>query len=484
MNLQKFNTVELMTSAPVGSLIIKNAIPTIITMMVTAIYNTADTFFVSRLGTSASGAVGVIFSLMTIIQACGFMIGMGAGSITSRALGSGNSSKAQTVVSTAIVCVFSLGVFLAVLGTVFNHSLVRCLGATETILPFAVDYARFIILGTPFMMSAFAMNNLLRFQGKAAFSMIGMVIGGVLNMVLDPIFIFVFDMGISGAAVATVISQITSFSILLSMFFFNPLVVKFSPRAISRKFSVYWDIVTTGLPSLFRQGTTSVSTIFMNLGAAKFGAMMGGFNMSGAQTADAAVAGMSISNRICMLLMAVAIGFGQGFQPVCGINLGAKKYHRVKQAVAFLIKCTAIVMAVLGAFVFIFAPQIAASFREDPAVIKVASSALRLSCLVLPFHSVIFGTNMLLQTAGEKLSAIILSSLRQGIVFIPVILALPRLILVFGGEPIIGIMATPALSDLISALITLPFLIFYLKRITSQINSGKTGKTGKSGKGH
>lgn len=462
---QNFNTLEVMTCAPVGPLIIKNAIPTIITMMVTAIYNTADTFFVSRLGTSASGAVGVIFSLMTMIQACGFMIGMGAGAITSRAIGSGDKAKAQTLVSTAIVCVFSMGLFLAVLGTVFNRPLVRMLGATETILPFAVDYARFIILGIPFMMSAFAMNNLLRFQGKAAFSMIGMVSGGILNMILDPLFIFGLDLGISGAAIATIISQIISFSILLSMFFFNPLVVRFSLKAVARKFSVYFDIITTGLPSLFRQGTTSISTIFMNLGAAKYGAMMAGFDLSPAQTADAAVAGMSISNRICLLLMAVAIGFGQGFQPVCGINLGAKKYDRVKEAVAFLIKGTALAMAVLGAFVFAFAPRIAASFRDDPAVIKVASSALRMSCCVLPFHSLLFGSTMLLQTAGEKLSATILSSLRQGLVFVPLILLMPHLVVFFGLEPVAGIMATPALSDLISAFITLPFLITYLKKL-------------------
>lgn len=465
MNSHSFNTVELMLSRPVGSLIIKNAIPTIITMMVSAIYNTADTFFVSQLGTSASGAVGVIFSLMTMIQAGGFMIGMGAGSITSRALGSGNRQKAQTFVSTAIVCVFSLGLIFSILGTIFNKPLVRLLGATDTIFPFALDYARFIIFGCPFMMSAFAMNNLLRFQGKAAFSMIGMVTGGILNMLLDPLFIFVFKMGISGAAIATLISQITSFFILLSMFFFNPQVVKFNIKSVAKKFSVYFDIVTTGLPSLFRQGTTSVSAIFMNIGAAKYGALMSGFALTAAQTADAAVAGMSISNRICQLLMAVAIGLGQGFQPVCGINLGAKKYDRVKQAVAFLIKGTSLAMAVLGTVVFIFAPQIAHSFRDDEAVIKVASIALRMSCCILAFHSIIFGSTMLLQTAGEKLSATVLSSLRQGIVFVPMILCLPYAVQFFGFEPIAGIMLTPALSDLLSAFITLPFLIKYLKKL-------------------
>lgn len=460
-----FNTVDLMLSKPVGPLIIKNAIPTIIIMMVSAIYNTADTFFVSQLGTSASGAVGVVFSLMTLIQAGGFLIGMGSGSILSRALGSGDIKKAQTLVSTAIVTVFSLGIVFSVFGTIFNVQLVRGLGATQTILPYAIDYARYIILGCPFMMASFAMNNLLRFEGKASLSMFGMVSGGVLNMLLDPLFIFVFKMGISGAAIATLLSQIASFIILFSIHAFNKSVVNFSLKSVSKKLSVYADIVTTGLPSLFRQGSTSVSNIFMNMGAAKYGALMVGFALTSAQTADAAVAGMSISNKICQLIMSVAIGLGQGFQPVCGINLGAKKYDRVKSSISFLIKIITACMFVLGLAVFIFAPQIARTFRDDEAVIKVASLALRMSCCILPFHSLIFGTSMLLQTAGAKVSATVLSSLRQGIVFIPLIFILPYACTLFRAAPIYGIMLTPALSDLISAFIMLPYLIKYVKKL-------------------
>lgn len=463
--IEKKNTVEIMTQEAVGPLIIKNAIPTIITMMVTAIYNTADTFFVSKLGTSASGAVGIIFSLMTMIQAGGFMIGMGAGSITSRALGGGNLKKASTVVSCAIVFAFCLGLIFSVLGIVFNNALVRSLGATPTILPYALDYSHYIILACPFMMTAFVMNNLLRFQGKAAFSMIGMVSGGLLNMFLDPLFIFTLNLGISGAAIATLISQVVSFSILLSVFLLKKSPVEFNLKHLSKKVSVYIDIVTTGLPSFFRQGMASVSAIFMNIGAARYGAMMFFAGMSSAQTADAAVAGMSISNRICMLLMAVAIGLGQGFQPVCGINLGAKKYDRVRQSVSFFVKTTTIAMFVLGATVFVFAQEISAIFRDDIAVIKVSSTALRYSACILPFHSIIFGTNMLLQVAGVKISATILSSLRQGIVFVPLIILLPHLLSFFGAPPIFGIMATPALSDLISALIALPFMTGFLQKL-------------------
>ena len=454
----KKNTVEIMTQEAVGPLIIKNAIPTIITMMVTALYNTADTFFVSRLGTSASGAVGIIFSLMTMIQAGGFMIGMGSGSITSRALGSGEPKKASTFVSTAIIFAFCLGLFFSAFGLVFNAKLVRFLGATPTILPYAVDYAHYIILACPFMMASFVMNNLLRFQGKAAFSMLGMASGGILNIFLDPLFIFVFGLGISGAAIATLISQIASFCILLSVFLLKKSPVEFNLAHLSKKLSVYLDILTTGLPSFFRQGMASLSGIFMNIGAAKYGAFMIFEGMNAAQTADAAVAGMSIANRVCMLLLAVAIGLGQGFQPVCGINLGAKKYDRVKESVRFFVKMTAFAMLVLGCAVFVFSEQIAQIFRDDAAVIKVASISLKFSACILPFHSIIFGTNMLLQVAGVKISATVLSSLRQGIVFVPLIIMLPYIATFFGAPAIFGIMATPALSDFISALIAFPFM--------------------------
>lgn len=471
MNNSGSDTVHEMTTEPVGRLIIRFAVPTIVTMMVTAIYNTADTFFVSQIGTSASGAVGVIFSLMTMIQAGGFMIGMGSGSITSRALGSGDTKKASQYCSTALVFAFTLGLCCTIAGTIFNEQLIRSLGATDTILPYAQSYGRYILLACPFMMSAFVMNNQLRFQGKAFFSMIGMVSGGLLNLLLDPLFIFVFKMGISGAAIATLISQFTSFCILSSMFIFKKSAVEFHFASIARKVSVYTDIITTGLPSLFRQGMSSVSAIFMNIGAAKYGALLTGFTLSAgtimtsAQTADAAVAAMSISNRICMLLMSVAIGLGQGFQPVCGMNLGAKKYDRVRQAVSFLVKVTSVVMLILGGIVFATAPSIARSFRDDPAVIYVAVTALRFSCCVLPFHSLIFGTNMLLQVAGVKVKATILSSMRQGIVFVPVILLMPVLTQWAGAGGILGIQLTPAISDLISALVALPFMLGFLKNL-------------------
>lgn len=480
MKKEFVDSVDAMTSKPVGHLILKNAVPTIITMMVTAFYNTADTFFVSQLGTSASGAVGIIFTLMSLIQAVGFMIGMGSGAITSRALGSGDLKKAGTYCSTAMFSAFLFGCVFAVLGMIFNEKLVKLLGATETILPYAKDYAKYIVLASPFMMSSFVMNNQLRFQGRAAFSMIGMVTGGLLNCVLDPLFIFVFDLGISGAAVATFFSQIVSFAILLSMFIFKKSAAEFSFKNISRSAGTYGDIITTGLPSLFRQGTASVSGIVMNLSAAKYGALLfsggmfafsGGFDFSAFPqelSADAAVAGMSIANRIFMMLLAVAIGLGQGFQPVVGINLGAKKYSRVKEAVSFLLKTTSVIMIFLGITVFLSAEKIAAAFRDDSLVVAIASTAMRAQAVVLPFHSLIFGTNMLLQVAGVKKTATVLSSMRQGIVFFPCIFILPELFELAGICGILGVQLTPAVSDLVSALVALPFLLKFLNSLKEE----------------
>ena len=458
-------SLNRMLTEPVGTLIIKNAVPTIITMMVTAIYNTADTFFVSRLGTSASGAVGVIFSLMVLMQACAFTIGMGSGSITSRALGAEDFKKANTVCSSAIFTAFFIGVLFSIFGNLFREGLVRHLGSTPTILPYALDYARYILFGAPFIITSFAMNNLLRFQGRAAFSMIGMISGGILNMILDPIFIFVFDLGISGAAIATLISQIVSFLILLSIFIRKKSLAELSPRHISKKLRIYIDFLTTGLPSLFRQGMAALSGIFLNKQAAFYGALTLTLTASSAIAADSAVAGMAITNRVDKLLLSIAIGLGQGFQPVCGINYGAGKISRVREAYSFLVKVSAFIMTICAMVVFIFAPQIVRIFRDDEAVVAVGALALRAQALVLPLHSLIFGTNMLLQVAGEKKSATFLSSMRQGIFFVPCIFILPHIMNFFGFEAILGVQLTQAICDLLAAICSLPFIVRFFKKL-------------------
>ncbi len=434
-----------MTTAPVGHLIIRMAIPTIISMMITAIYNMADTFFVSQLGTSASGAVGINFSIMTIIQALGFTIGMGSGSLTSRALGAKDYDRANMYCSSAIFFTFTMGIILGTIGLIFQKPLVTMLGATPTIQPYAEAYARYILIGVPFMCTTFVMNNQLRFQGKAALSMVGLTFGGILNIGLDPLFIFVFKLGISGAAIATLLSQCVSFSLLLSVFLRKKSVAELSLSHLSRSGQTYKKIVKNGLPSLFRQGMATISSILLNVAAGSYG--------------DAAVAGMSITNRVFMFLMSIAIGIGQGFQPVCGMNFGAGNFARVKQAFFFMIKATFGVMSAFGLFFVIFAPQIVAAFRNDPDVISVGALAMRCQCSSLPFHALIFGTNMMLQTTGEAKAATFLSSLRQGLYFIPLILILPRVI------GITGVQVSQAISDLLTSATSIPFAVAFFHKM-------------------
>jgi len=464
------DTVSKMTSAPVGPLIISLAIPTVISMVVTNIYNSADTYFVSKLGDSASGAVGIIFSIMAGIQAIGFTIGMGSGSIVSRLIGSRQNDRANIYSSSGLAFSFSLGLVFAILGITFQDQIITSLGATDTILPYARDYAKYIFIGTPFIATSFVMNNQLRFQGKAILGMTGLATGGIINIFLDPLFIFGLNMGISGAAIATLCSQCISFSILISMFIRRKTITTLSPSFIAKNFHVYKEIFTTGLPSLFRQGLGSLSVIFLNTQARYYGALDENIlklvwdpelTVSEIQNAasDATIAAMAITNRFFMLLMSVAIGLGQGYQPVCGMNYGAQKYDRVRDALKFLIKIVSIIMTVFSVTVLIFAPQIASFFRDSEAVIYVAKTAMRVQAIALPFHSIIFGTNMTLQTTGHKKTASLTSSFKQGLFFLPLLFILPY----FFGVP--GIQFTQGIADILSVVFTVPFLIHFLRKI-------------------
>jgi putative MATE family efflux protein len=440
--------VQEMTTIPVGRLILRLAIPTIVSMMVTSLYNMADTFFVSQLGTSASGAVGIIFSIMAIIQAIGFTIGMGSGSLLSRSLGAQNKKQADEFGSSAFFLSLLFGTILAVTGLIFQDSLIVKLGATPTILPYARDYARYILLGCPFMCTAFVLNNNLRFQGKAALSMIGLTTGGILNILLDPLFIFVFHWGISGAAIATLISQCVSFFILLSFFISGKTVTTLSPARCARSIPVYLNIIKNGLPSLFRQGTAAIAAVLLNIAAGAYG--------------DAVVAGMSITNRIFMFLLAIALGIGQGFQPVCAMNYGAGRFDRVRQAFSFTVRLSAVIMSASAVICFIFAPEIIRAFRNDAEVISVGILAIRLQCCALPLHAFLFGSNMMLQTTGQSRQATFLSSLRQGLFFLPLIIILPRII------GITGIQVTQMTSDILSFIVTVPITMRFFKKIQQE----------------
>lgn len=435
-----------MTTGPVSRLILSLAVPTIISMLVTSVYNMADTYFVSKLGTSATGAVGIVFSLMAMVQAVGFSLGMGAGSNISRLLGKKENDRANIVGSSAFFCALTFGLFLTALGLFFLNGLMRILGSTPTILPFARDYAHYILLGAPVMCASFVLNNILRSQGRAALAMIGITFGGVLNIALDPIFIFVFHMGISGAAIATLISQCSGFCILLSFFVLKKSIVRLSVRSVSRAPEVYWTIIKTGFPSFCRQGLASAATVALNVNAALYG--------------DAAVAAMSVVGRIFMFILSLMLGFGQGFQPVVGYNYGAAEYGRVKAAFRFTLAVGVGMLGVMALIGFFAAPEIIALFREnDVEVISIGAFAFRAQCLELPVQPLIVVTNMLLQSTGKNWQATLTATMRQGIFFLPLISVLPR---IWG---LAGVQVTQPVSDFCTALCCIPFLLFFFREL-------------------
>lgn len=444
-----------MTESPVPSLIMKLAAPTIISMLVSSIYNMADTYFVSRLGTSAAGAVGVVFSVMAIIQAVGFTIGMGGGVIMSRQLGAKENGKAACSASTAFFFALALGILLAFTGVLFNKPLMRLLGATGTILPYAQSYAAYIFLGAPFMCTSFVMNNLLRSEGKAAFAMVGITAGGVLNIVLDPLFIFTFDLGTAGAAIATSVSQAISFLILLAFFMRGKSNVRINIRRVSLKGKLYLDIVKMGLPSLSRQGLASLAAVALNVSAAVFG--------------DAAVAAMSITSRITFFIFSALLGFGQGFQPVCSFNWGARRYGRVYEAVRFTAAVGTILMIIMPGICFIFSSFLLQCFiSDDVQVIEMGSLALRAQCFALAFQGICVTTNMALQSTSHYGKATFLALCRQGIFFIPVVLILPRII------GLNGVLFAQSISDILTFFVSIFFFISFLKEVKAKASG--TGK--------
>ncbi len=437
-----------MTQKPVSSLILSLAVPTIISMLVSALYNTADTFFVSKISTSASAAVGIVFSVMAIIQAVGFTLGMGSGSLISRMLGAKDADSATKIGSSAFFTSLILGAVLALLGLLFIEPLVYLLGATDTIYPYAKDYIMYILLGAPFMCASYVLNNILRSQGKAAFSMIGLTIGGFINIALDPLFIFTFGLGTKGAAIATLISQIISFTILLSFFVRKKSIVKISISAVSRSIIDYYHIIKTGLPSFIRQGLASAASVFLNVAASEFG--------------DASVAAVSIVARVIMFVASIMIGLGQGFVPVSGYNYGAKLYGRVKAAFSFTTICGTVFLSVCSVALFFAAPFIISVFRNDSEVVQLGTSVLRFQSLALPLHSFVITTNMLMQSTGQAWRATFLSSTRQGLFFIPLILLLPI------SMGIDGIIISQFLADIAAFITATPFIILFLKKLDSK----------------
>ncbi|MBT1174647.1 MATE family efflux transporter [Bifidobacterium sp. LC6] len=436
-----------MTEQPIPSLILTLSVPAVVSNLVTTAYNLTDTFFIGQLGTSQSGAIGIAFSIMTVLQALGFFCGQGAGNSLSRELGKRDIDRASKLLAIGFVAAFSFGLLVAIICLATLRPLVMLLGSTTTIAPYAVQYLTPILVAAPCVCGSFALNGLLRYQGQSAYGMIGLVTGSLLNFLLAPLFIFVLDMGIFGAGLATGICQTVSFVILVVMSAkFG--VLKLSLRNFKPDPLLLREILGGGLPSLIRQSAGSIATTCVNIAANPFG--------------DAAIAGMAIVMRIMLGVNSVIVGLGQGFQPVCGYNYGAGKFARVREGFWFCVKLSTVVLVVLGALIWVTAPQLVEIFRSDPAVVAVGVAALHFQCLSVALNGVNMMGNMISQTLGKTGIASFLAVCRTGLYLAPVVLILPY----FMG--ITGVEVAQTVSDVLTFITTVPFMRYILRRFLAQ----------------
>ena len=446
----------MMLNEPIWKVIPKMAFPTIVAFLITTIYSLADTFFVSSLGTNATAAVSVNASLDQLIMMCGSMLAMGANSYIARLLGEGNEKKASQVLSTSFFGALGLGLLLLIFGTIFMEPMVRLLGATDTCLDYSIDYATYMLLAAPFMATSFVMNQCLRSEGSATLSMIGMGIGGILNCILDPIFIFNLDMGVAGASLATAISKLVSFSVLIFPYIFRRSLLRLSLKHIRLTWDIIYNVISVGASSFFRNGLAVVAGILLN-------------NMAG-NYSDSVLAGIGVSTKVMMFPFCIILGFGNGFQPVAGFNWGAQRYDRVRESYRFSTWVSIIGGAVMGLLIGIFADKLIILFAgEDMEMRKFGALAIISQCIAMPIHGWVAIVNMLCAGLGNAKGALILSTARQGSCFIPLLFPLAWLL----GE--YGICSVQAMADILSVLMAIPIVILTMKKIRRAIKAQAEG---------
>lgn len=443
MEETKIRQYQKMVGTPVWKLTLMLGFPTTVSMLITNIYNMADTFYVSKISVSASGATGIVFALMAVLQAFGFMFGHGAGSNISRLLGAKQIERARVFTSTSVFLALVTGVLIGTSGLIFPEHFMRILGSTDTILADAKIYGMFILISAPAMTVGCVLNNILRYEGEANFAMLGLCLGGILNLFLDPLLIFKCQLGIAGAGLSTAISQYLSTAVLLFPFWKKKTVTTISIRFVSKDIADIKNIILTGLPSLARQGLNSVSTAVLNLKAAAFG--------------DAAVAAMSIVGRCANLLFSFALGIAQGFQPVCAFNFGAGEKERVTKATYFTLLFGVGVMGVLCTACDFFAFEIIRLFRDEESILQAGVSAFHWMCRTLFILPVSAVGSMLFQSIGKKGYALFISVMQSGLISIPLMLALPRFL------GIAGIWMAQPLAYLTAGVVTVPIIFHFFK---------------------
>ncbi len=440
-----------MTETPVSRLIVTLGIPTTISMLVTNIYNMADTYFVGTLGESQQGATGILFTLQAIIQAVSFMLGQGSGSLVAKALADKDVDESSRYVSTAFFGGALIGTVLSVVGLIFLRPFMLLLGSSDTILPYAMDYGLWVLLSAPFVVCSFILNNNLRYEGRSLYSMIGLVSGGILNIVGDYLLVIVFDMGVFGAGLATAVSQLISFFILLA-FYMRMAQSHISIKRVSRDVGVYLLVIRIGFPALIRQGLSSISSGILNNLTKVYG--------------DAAIAAISVVNRFSGFLMCVGLGIGQGFQPVASYNYRAGKYRRVKRGLLFTMACGLVMIATISIPGMLFPSAIVSVFQKSPEVISIGSFALRAASFGVMFLSLSVPVNMLFQSIRRPELSSFLSLLRSGLMFIPTLYITTSL---WG---LVGIQISQPVSDILTGLISVPFVIWFIKFTPNEAPDG------------
>lgn len=440
--------IELMRDKPVPKAIVSLALPAVAGMLSSAVYNLVDTFFVGKLGYLAIGATQIVMPIMMLIGAVGMTLGVGAASFISRLLGRNEMEQANRVAATTFYTTILVGLLLTAVGVIFLRPIIALFGATEDIMPYAMQYGRYIVFVAFIQMLAMVLNNMLRAEGSARESMVGMIAGAVLNIILDPIFIFALDMGVAGAAIATGISQIVSVMILLSHYLKRRSLLHIRLKDFTPKLEIYGEVIKIGAPTLLRQGLFSVAMAIMNNVAASFG--------------DTVIAAYGIVNRVFSIAFFLQFGIAQGFQPMAGYNYGSRDFDRLQRSIWFTMKLTT-VLAVLSAAMFaIFAPGIVKVFQDDPEVVAIGTLVFRYMSIFLPFMGGMITINILYQAMGRAIPAALLSLARQGIFFIPIILTLPKLLGLDG-----LILAQPA-ADLLTLLLTALLGVFVIREVKAK----------------
>ena len=451
-NISQESRRLMMLNEPISRVIPKMAVPTIVAFLITSIYSLADTYFVSSLGTNATAAVSVNASLDQMIMMCGSMLAQGANSYIARLLGEGKEKKASQVLSTSFFAAFFMGALLLVFGSVFMVPMVRLLGATPTCEQYAIDYATYILLAAPFMATNFVMNQCLRSEGSATLSMVGMAFGGVLNIALDPIFIFGFDMGVAGASLATAISKLVSFGILVFPYVTKRSLLNLSIRNFRPNKDIIFNVVSVGSSSLFRNGLNVISAIILN-------------NIAGG-ISDSVLAAVGVTNKIMMFPFCIILGFGNGFQPVAGFNWGAKRYDRVEESYRFSARISLIGSAVMALAIAVFCDQLIVIFAgTDAEMRKIGAFCILTQCIALPIHAWVAIVNMLCVGLGNAKGAMLLATARQGTCFLPIVYILARLLGAY------GVASVQAVADVLSILLAIPLAVSMTRKIRTAMHN-------------